>query len=131
MTEENEIVEEEVELKVVRLVSGVDIIGYCVDQERSIDISGPMEIVINREEESDIFLRPWLPIEIMDYNFCSISYADILTFYYPKEAFLNYYIRLSNNVQEIIDEANEKDDVIENPESTENNPEEPPKKILH
>jgi hypothetical protein len=120
---ENELDEEpEVDVKILRLVTGVDIIGFCLDVPDSnlIQINSPMEVVLSREEdaEQNIFLRPWLPVEIMDYNICTVSYSDVLTVIYPKMEFMNYFFRLSKKMQEMIDEDNEENS-DDNSEATE------------
>ena len=115
MTEEieNEELNDEfdVEVKIIRLITGKDIIGFCFTNPNAdvIDINSPMELILSRDDDSDqnIFLRPWLPVEIMSYNACTIHSSDILTIFYPRRDFVDYYYRLSKKMQEMIDSQNE------------------------
>ncbi len=132
MTEE-EYKEDELipEVKIIRLISGVDIVGFCFeDKEHTnlITINSPMVIKLDRNSSEGLGLEPWLPVEILEFNMCAISYSDVLTVYYPRDDFIGYFVRLANKINETIKESNEK---YEAEQEEEENPTENMKKVLH
>jgi hypothetical protein len=38
-----------------------------------------------------LVMMPWLPLEIIDDDFATINYQDIITVLDPKESFIEYY----------------------------------------
>ena len=101
-------------IKVVRLNTGVDIIAVCRTDEEAgnLILDSPMEIVLDRSDDAEqsIFLRPWLPIEIMDYAICMIEPEDILTTFYVEDDFDDYYFGLAQRMHKLMEENNEKFD---------------------
>lgn len=135
MTEEIEESDEEDELipevKIIRLVSGVDIVGFCFeDKEHTnlITINSPMVLKLERGSGEGLGLEPWLPVEILEFNMCTISYSDVLTVYYPRDDFIEYFVGLANQINETIKESNEK---YAAGQEEEENTAENMKKILH
>lgn len=88
---------EEVQIKILRLNTGEDIIGACINDEAnsSIDIESPMRVVIRRMTppggKTILLMSPWLPFELVEDDFASINYADIITVINPNKQFIEYY----------------------------------------
>ena len=71
-------------------------------------------------------MMPWLPLEIIDDDFATINYQDIITVLDPKESFIEYYtsmveqfearMRLSDDSidQEDKDDEEMDDDTLQN-----------------
>jgi C4-type Zn-finger protein len=96
---------QKIEIKMLRLNTGEDIIGEClIDEENScVNIENPMRIALRRMssvERTMISMTPWLPLEIIEDNFASINYADIITIIEPKASFSEYYCSM---VEEFIE----------------------------
>jgi hypothetical protein len=87
---------EEIKYKIVRLNTGEDIIGACLidDDNSCISIENPMKVYIKRMANANktmLVMLPWLPLEIIDDDFATINYQDIITVLDPKESFIEYY----------------------------------------
>jgi hypothetical protein len=116
---------EEIKYKIVRLNTGEDIIGACLidDDNSCISIENPMKVYIKRMANANktmLVMMPWLPLEIIDDDFATINYQDIITVLDPKESFIEYYtsmveqfearMRLTDDSIEQEDEDDEMDD---------------------
>lgn len=117
---------EEIKYKIVRLNTGEDIIGACLidDDNSCISIENPMKVYIKRMANANktmLVMMPWLPLEIIDDDFATINYQDIITVLDPKESFIEYYtsmveqfearMRLTDDsIEQEDDEDNEMDD---------------------
>lgn len=87
---------QEVKIKILRLNTGEDIIGEClIDEENScVNIENPMRVMLRRMTNAGktmLVMSPWLPLEIIDDNFATINYMDIITVIDPKDSFIEYY----------------------------------------
>jgi hypothetical protein len=96
---------EYVDVKIIRLVTGEDVVGLCMyDGDKDyVDIENPMKVVLKRvmtDEQTALILLPWLPYEIIEDNSARISNNDIITFITPKASFINYYINLMDKFSE-------------------------------
>jgi hypothetical protein len=96
---------EYVDVKIIRLVTGEDVVGLCMydDDKDYVDIENPMKVVLKRvmtDEQTALILLPWLPYEIIEDNSARISNNDIITFITPKASFINYYINLMDKFSE-------------------------------
>ena len=120
------------EVKIIRLVSGVDIVGFCFEEKDSnlVTINSPMVVKLDRNSGEGLGLEPWLPVEILEFNMCTISYSDVLTVYYPRDDFIEYFVGLANQINETIKESNEKYEAEQEAEESEI-PAENLKKVLH
>jgi hypothetical protein len=122
---------EEIKYKIVRLNTGEDIIGACLidDDNSCISIENPMKVYIKRMANANktmLVMMPWLPLEIIDDDFATINYQDIITVLDPKESFIEYYtsmveqfearMRLSDDSIDQEDEDDEEmdDDTLQN-----------------
>lgn len=100
---------ETVEVKLLRLNTGEDIIGSCImdDENSCVGVENPMKVIIKRmadEGQTMLVMYPWLPLEVIADDFATINYADILTIVEPKESFIDYYDNMVNQYKEIIEE---------------------------
>lgn len=97
---------EELQIKILRLNTGEDIIGACINDEAngSIDIESPMKVVIRRMTPAGktiLLMAPWLPLELIEDNSASINYADIITVVNPTAQFIEYYTNTVNEYEDI------------------------------
>ena len=97
---------QETQIKILRLNTGEDIIGACINDEAngSIDIESPMRVVVRRAApvgKTILMMAPWLPIELIDENSASINYADVVTVINPNEQFIEYYINTVNEYENV------------------------------
>jgi hypothetical protein len=88
-----------IDVKMIRLVTGEDIIGLCLydDDKDYVDIENPMKVVLKRmltDQQTALVLLPWLPYEVIEDNSARISNNDIITFITPKASFVDYYLNL-------------------------------------
>lgn len=86
----------EVQIKILRLNTGEDIIGCCLmdDEHGCVSVENPMKVFVRRSQsvgQSMLFILPWLPLEIVEDNFATINYDDIITVIEPKQSFVEYY----------------------------------------
>ena len=102
--------------KFIRLVTGEDIVANCLidDVTQYVDIESPMKVIISRfnnNNKSILVMMPWLPLEVIDDEYATLKFEDILTMVDPKEAFIEYY---NNTVQKYRDliESNSNDDMF-------------------
>ena len=106
---------EQIDVKIIRLVTGEDIVGLCLydDENDFVDIENPMKILLKRstdKEQTALILSPWLPFEIIDDNSARISNNDIITFITPKQTFIEYYIHLMDKFEEAsLEDENDED----------------------
>ena len=87
---------EEIEIKIVRLNTGEDIMGAVLmdDRHRYVSIENPMRIVLKRlsdKGQTMLLMAPWLPVELIMDNFATIDYTNIITIVDPKPSFSEYY----------------------------------------
>lgn len=95
---------QEIKYKIVRLTTGEDIIGAClIDEENScISIENPMKVMIRRMTDVSktmLVMMPWLPLEIVEDDFATINYQDIITVIDPKNSFIEYYTNMVEEFQ--------------------------------
>lgn len=113
---------QEVEIKILRLTTGEDIIGSCVydTSNNCVEIFNPMTVLIKRlpnSKQTMLFVSPWLPVEILEEDNASIDVSDIITILNPNENFKDYYsnavVEYENALidqQEILDEEDSKEE---------------------
>lgn len=114
---------QEIKYKIVRLNTGEDIIGAClIDEENHcISIENPMHVMVKRMPgglKTMLVMMPWLPLEIIEDDFATINYQDIVTVIDPKESFIEYYTSMVEQFQNRMEidqriEEDEEDDVDE------------------
>jgi len=104
--------------KFIRLVTGEDIVANClIDNETQyVDVESPMKVIISRfnnSRKSILIMMPWLPLEVIDDEYATLKFEDILTMVDPKEAFVEYYINTVEKYRNLI-ESNDKEDMFTN-----------------
>lgn len=102
--------------KILRLSTGEDIIGNCIfnDEEEYVLIDNPMKVMLQRVPEMKqtvMIMMPWLPLELIQDDFATINYTDIITTVNPKESFVEYYVNTVDKYQKILEK--ESDDNVE------------------
>lgn len=106
---------QEIEIKILRLTTGEDIIGSCFYDKSNncIEIINPMTIVVKRlsnKRQSMLFVSPWLPIEILEEDTASIDASDIITIMNPNDSFKEYYTNAITEYEEALtDQQNDTD----------------------
>ncbi len=87
---------EQIQIKILRLNTGEDIIGCCLmdDEHGCVGVENPMKVFIRRSQQvgqTMLYILPWLPLEIVEENYATINYDDIITMVDPKQSFVEYY----------------------------------------
>jgi hypothetical protein len=83
------------QIKIVRLKTGVDIIGTIIEQNYSTYIKDGMIIEIHddiRGQKQVLTLANWAPSSIIKNNECIIGDNDILTKFEPTDQFVEHYL---------------------------------------
>jgi len=104
--------------KFIRLVTGEDIVANClIDNETQyVDVESPMKVIISRfnnSRKSILIMMPWLPLEVIDDEYATLKFEDILTMVDPKEAFIEYYNNTVDKYRKLV-ESNEQDEMFTN-----------------
>jgi hypothetical protein len=98
-------------VKVIRLLSGEDLIGSILEDEDSFIITEPLHMIFKRTEVGSIMvLLPWLPVEFIEENKAIISKNNVLTIIEPKDKLIKYY---DENIQ-VLKEKLEKMEMDQN-----------------
>lgn len=81
-------------VKIVRLVSGEDIIAFYEEDEDVALVGNPMTMMFKRlpTGKAVMLMAPWLPIEVVDEDIVSIPYSQIITVMNPKRHMSEYFI---------------------------------------
>lgn len=81
-------------VKIVRLVSGEDIIAFYEEDEDVALVGNPMTMIFKRlpTGKAVMLMAPWLPIEVVDEDIVSIPYSQIITVMNPKRHMSEYFI---------------------------------------
>jgi hypothetical protein len=109
---------QEMTTKFIRLVTGEDIVANClIDNETQyVDVESPMKVIISRfnnSRKSILIMMPWLPLEVIDDEYATLKFEDILTMVDPKEAFIEYYNNTVDKYRKLV-ESNEQDEMFTN-----------------
>ena len=104
--------------KFIRLVTGEDIVANClIDNETQyVDVESPMKVIISRfnnSKKSILIMMPWLPLEVIDDEYATLKFEDILTIVDPKEAFIEYYNNTVDKYRKLV-ESNDQDEMFTN-----------------
>lgn len=109
------------QIKIVRLKTGTDIIGYIKEDNYLTYIRDAMVIELHedmRNQKQVLTLANWAPSSIIKINECSIGDNDILTKFEPTDLFIDHYLgtlKAISNLAKAKEEANKlKDDEIMN-----------------
>lgn len=83
------------QIKIVRLKTGTDIIGYIKEDNYLTYIRDAMVIELHedlRNQKQILTLANWAPSSIIKVNECSIGENDILTKFEPTDIFVEHYL---------------------------------------
>lgn len=115
--------ENNVDIKIVRLQNGEDIIGHVSKKpEGSYDITEPMTVNVEfHGKTSGLVMRHWLPVQLVKTNEITIEHKDILCVIDPADEFAEYYANTVEKIRELLKAKNlvdeldddEYDDVME------------------
>jgi hypothetical protein len=120
-------------VRIVRLVSGEDIIAFYEEDEDMALVGNPMTMVFKRlpTGKAVMLMAPWLPLEVVEEDIVSIPYSQIITVMNPKKHMSEYFINsvmdmeqeLSDNPPEELslrDASPTEEEILEgyNPDST-------------
>lgn len=109
-------------VKIVRLVSGEDIIGYVEEENDSVLLGSPMTVFFKRlpsSGKSIMMMSYWLPHEIVEEDIVEIPRNQVLFIMDAKETIIDYYVSAlveADNVSEessLEDTSDEDIDVME------------------
>lgn len=111
------------EIKVLRLKTGDDVIGYVSDiDDNRIHIRSPMLIDIMTDYKSakqSFVIQSWLPHQLIKTNETTLWSIDILTILEPTETFIDYYtdmvtkIERYNALAEIMEHLEDEEEISE------------------
>jgi hypothetical protein len=98
---------EEIQIKILRLNTGEDIIGLCLNDmaNGSIEIESPMRVIVKRMVPAGrtlLLMSPWLPLELVEDDSAVINHADIITIINPNNQFVEYYTNTVTEYKEKI-----------------------------
>lgn len=104
------------DIKVIRLTSGEDIIGKMefYDDEGFINIFDPMVFMLKDTGKSmNLLMQHWLPVSLLSENMATISSVNVLTVCDPNENFSEYYSNTVDKMNSVLQSRDELDEVSE------------------
>jgi len=91
---------ESLNIKVVRLQSGEDIIADIIADENTTVLNSPMVIVIRRGPTGSVMMMvPWLPVEVISDNIAILNNSEIVTETSPKDSLIEYYLNAIGQIE--------------------------------
>ena len=113
-TTSNSKMAESLNIKVVRLQSGEDIIADIIADENTTVLNSPMVIVIRRSPTGSVMMMvPWLPVEVISDNMAILNNSEIVTETSPKDSLIEYYLNAIGQIEkesqrngDMLDKAN-------------------------
>ena len=101
---------ESLNIKIVRLQSGEDIIADIISDDNTTVLNSPMVIVIRRGPTGSVMMMvPWLPVEVISDNMAILNNSEIVTETNPKNSLIEYYL---NAVGQITKESQRNGDLL-------------------
>ena len=102
-TTSNSKMDEQINIKVVRLHSGEDVIADVITDEEFTILNNPMVVVLRRSPTGSVMMMsPWLPVELISDNIATIKNTEILTLVEPKDSLVEYYLtRVGQTIIEV------------------------------
>jgi len=98
------------EIKLLRLTCGMDIVCEYLNIGNTCFLKNPMTVFMDYEgEESNLIIRHWSPIELIQTNETIMDAKDILCVFDPTEELIAFY----NKVIAEDNELDSVDDIIE------------------
>ena len=113
-TTSNSKMAESLNIKVVRLQSGEDIIADIISDDNTTVLNSPMVIVIRRGPTGSVMMMvPWLPVEVISDNMAILNNSEIVTETSPKDSLIEYYLNAIGQIEkesqrngDMLDKAN-------------------------
>ena len=103
--------DEELNIKVIRLQSGEDVIADIIDDEDVTILNNPMVLVLRRSPTGSVMMMsPWLPVEVISDNIASINNTEIVTITNPRDSLVEYYL---TRVGQTIIEVEKSDEMLQ------------------
>lgn len=95
-------------VKIVRMISGEDVICDLVEDDSGTHMVDPLEIAIkfSKRNGNTIVLKNWLPIEIVGTNSARVNPRNIIAVVEVKEDVIEYYESTMTKIQSAIDKSN-------------------------
>ena len=92
------------EVMLLRLITGEDIIAFIEDNaDETFTVISPMLIEIQEHRATKqelMFLRHWLPTQLVEENSAIINKTKILTAILPSEKFYEHYVNIVDELHE-------------------------------
>ena len=99
-TTSNSKMAESLNIKVVRLQSGEDIIADVIADENTTVLNSPMVLVIRRGPTGSVMMMvPWLPVEVISDNIAILNNSEIVTETSPKDSLIEYYLNAIGQIE--------------------------------
>jgi len=87
-------------IKILRLQDGLDIICEHTHMSGINVVKNPMVVFLDyEEEEPELVMQHWIPIDLVTQNETTISDADILCVFEPTEALVEFY---QTNIESLV-----------------------------
>jgi predicted transcriptional regulator len=98
------------DIKIMRLVTGEDIIAECEETEDGKWIlHNPMVVICrNSMGQRVMMMAPWLPLELIELNSAMIYADDVITIMSPKQEMIEYYDNLVDETEKAQQEVSNK-----------------------
>lgn len=91
-------------IKILRLKSGEDIIGFVETNSKFIKIKYPTILLIKYDyefENQELLMKYWLPVSLIERNEADIPMTEVLLVLNVNNEFKEYYIDYLNNFSKI------------------------------
>jgi len=91
--------------KIIRVVTGEDILCHFVENGGDIYMYDPMVIVLKKHKTGElaIGLEQWLPIELISKNITRLLPTGVLSIFNPSESIIEYYENTLNQIKKMIE----------------------------
>lgn len=96
-------------IKLMRLITGEDIIAQVVEDSDKVTLINPMSIFFKRLQTGKalILMSPWVPIEIVSDNTIEMKSSTIISFMKPRDTLLDHYHHTIDKLADIIFDEND------------------------
>jgi hypothetical protein len=96
-------------IKLMRLITGEDIIAQVVEDSDKVTLINPMSIFFKRLQTGKalILMSPWVPIEIVSDNTIEMKSSTIISFMKPRDTLLDHYFHTIDKLADIIFDEND------------------------
>ena len=92
--------DETLNIKVVRLQSGEDVIADVISDDNNTILQNPMVVLLKRSKTGSVMMMvPWLPVELISDNIATLNNSEILTYTNPKESLVEFYLHMVEEVK--------------------------------